>query len=60
MNGNITSSSKGKTGKNNVIEDVDDDVDEPPDTDFSKAAAILFDKIDNGKDDVLQSSNFVD
>ena len=28
--GNITSSSKGKTGKNTMTEDVEDDVDELP------------------------------
>ena len=49
VTGGITSSSMGKTGKNTVIEGVEDDVDELPDSDFSKAAARLFDEIDNGK-----------
>ena len=53
MTGNIPSSSKGKTGKQTVIEDVEDDVDERPDSDFSKAAARVFDIIDNGKAGVL-------
>ena len=43
-----------------MIEDVEDDVDELPDLYFSKAAARVFDKIDNGKDGVLPLSNFVD
>ena len=43
-----------------MIEDVEDDLDELPDSDFTKAVAIIFDKIDNGKDVVLPSSNFVD
>ena len=60
MNGNIPSSYKGSTGEKTMIEDVKDDVYELPDSDFSNAAARLFDKIDNGKDDVLPSSNFVD
>ena len=34
VNGNIPSSSKGKTGENTVIEDVEDDIDELPDADF--------------------------
>ena len=45
--------SKGKTGENTIIEDVEDDGDELPDSYFSKYAARLFDKIDNGKDGVL-------
>ena len=36
MTGNIPLSSKGKTGKNTVIDDVEDDVDELPDSDFPK------------------------
>ena len=60
MTGNIPSSSKGKTGKQTVIEDVEDDVNELPDSDFSKAAAREFYKIYNGKDGVLPSSKFVD
>ena len=58
MTGNIPSSSKGKTGKQTVIEDVEDDVNELPDSDFSKAAARVFDRIDNGKAGVLPSSKF--
>ena len=53
MTGNIPSSSKGKTGEKTVIEDVEDDVYELPDSDFSKAAARVFDKIDNEKYGVL-------
>ena len=34
MTGNITVSSKVNTGEKTTIEDVDDDVDEVPDTDF--------------------------
>ena len=41
-----------------MIEDVEDDVDELPDYIFSKAAAIVFDKIDNGESGVLTSSKF--
>ena len=37
---------------------VEDDVDELLDLDFSKAAAIVFDNIDNGKDGALPSSKF--
>ena len=36
-----------------MIEDVEDDVYELPGSDFSKAAAIIFDKINNVKDGVL-------
>ena len=36
------------------------DVDELPDTDFAKSTAIVFDKIDNGKDGNLPLSKFVD
>ena len=43
-----------------MVEDVEDNVDELPDSDFSKATAIIFDKIDNGKDGVLTLSKFVD
>ena len=35
------------------MEDVEDNVDELLDSDFSKAAVRVFDKIDNGKDGVL-------
>ena len=60
MSGDIPLSYQGNTVKNNVVEDVEDDVDELLDSDFSKAAAIVFDKIDNGKDGVLPSSKFVE
>ena len=43
-----------------MIEDVEDDVDEIFGSDFSKAAARVFDKIDNGEAGVLLSSKFVD
>ena len=36
-----------------MIKDVEYELDEHPDSDFSKAAARLFDKIDNGKACVL-------
>ena len=60
MTGIITSSSKFNIGKNTVMEDMEDDVDELPDSYFSKAAARLFDKIDHGKSGVIPSSKFVD
>ena len=60
MTGNIPLSSKGRTGEKTVIEDFEDDVDELSDLDFSKAAARVFDKINNGKDGVLPLSKFVD
>ena len=60
MTGNIPLSSKGRTGKKTVIENFEDDVDELSDLDFSKAAARVFDKINNGKDGVLPLSKFVD
>ena len=53
MTGNIPSSSKGRTGEETVIEDVEDDVDELPDSDFSQATTRVFDKIYNGKDGIL-------
>ena len=59
MTVNITLSSKGKTGKNTVIEGVKDYIYELPDSDFSKATAIVFDKIENDKSDVLPSSKFL-
>ena len=59
MAGNIPFSSKVKTGKNTVIEYLEDDVDELPDPYFSKSTARVFGKIDYGKDGVLPSSNFV-
>ena len=39
---------------------MEDEVDELPDSDFSKDAAIIFDKIDNEKDGVLTLSKFFD
>ena len=53
MTGNIPLSSKGKTGKNNVIEYVEYDLDELPDSDFSKSVVRIFDKIDKDKNGVL-------
>ena len=50
---------QGKTGEKTVIDDLEDDVDELPDSDFSKSAAIIFDEIYHGKDGVLLSSKFV-
>ena len=43
-----------------MVEDVEYDVNELPDSYFSKAAARVFDKIDNGKDGFLPLSKFVD
>ena len=60
MAGNIPFSSKVKTGKNTVIEYLEDDVDELPDPYFSKSTTIIFDKIDTMKDGVLPLSKFVD
>ena len=60
MTGNITLSSKGKTVEKTMIEDVEDDVDELPDPDFSRAAVRVFDKIDDGKAGVLPLLRFVD
>ena len=60
MTVNISFSSKFRTGKNNIIEYVEDDIDELPNSDLSKAAARVFDKIYNGKAGVLPSSKFVD
>ena len=51
MTGHIPSSSKGKTGKNTVVEDVEDDIDELTDSDFSRATVRLFYERDNGKAD---------
>ena len=45
----ILSSSKGETGKKTVIEDVEDDIDELPDSYFSRATVRLFYEIDNRK-----------
>ena len=49
VTGNIPSSSKGKTGKNTVIEDVEDDKDELPNSDFSRSTVRIFKEIENGK-----------
>ena len=43
-----------------MIEDVEDDVDEPPDLDFYKATVRVFDEIYNGKAGVLPLSKYVD
>ena len=53
MTVNINLSSKENKRENNLIEDVGDDIYELLDSDFSKAAARVFDKINSGKDDVL-------
>ena len=50
----------GKTCRNNVIEDVEYEVYELTDSDFSKADAIILDKIYDGMDFVLPLSKFVD
>ena len=51
---------KGKTCENNVTYNVEDDVDKIPDSSFSKSAAGVVDKLDNGKAGVLPSSKCVD
>ena len=43
-----------------MIEYLEDDVDVLPDSDFSKYAVIVFNKIYNVKDGVFPSSKFVD
>ena len=43
-----------------MIEDVGDDIDEPPDSDFSRSTVRLFYEIYNGKAGLLLSSKFVD
>ena len=43
-----------------MIEDVEDKIYELPETDFAKAAAGVFENIDDGKYGVLPSSKFVD
>ena len=43
-----------------MIEYMEDDVNGIPDSDFAKAAARVFYKIDHGKDGVLSMSKFVD
>ena len=42
-----------------MIEYVEDEVDELPDSDFSKATARVFDKIDHGNYGVIPLSKFV-
>ena len=41
VTGHIPSSSKGKTGKKTVIEDVEDDIDELPNSDFFQSHQTL-------------------
>ena len=43
-----------------MTEDVEDDIYELPDSGFVKYAAIIFDKLDNGKDGILPPPKFVD
>ena len=42
------------------MEDVEDDIDELPNSDFSRATVRLFDEIDNGEAGLLPSSKFGD
>ena len=42
-----------------MIEYVEDDIDELPGSDFSKASARIFDEIDNSKSGVLTLSKFL-
>ena len=42
-----------------MIEDVEDDVDKLPYSDFPGSSVRVFDKIDYGKDGVLPSSKFI-
>ena len=53
MTGNITSSYKGNKSKTTMIEDVEDDIDELPDSYFFKSTGRVFGNIDNGKSSVL-------
>ena len=59
MTGNIKSSYKFKKGKKTAKEDAEDDVDEIPDSYFSKSTASVFDKIDNSKAGVLTLSKLL-
>ena len=43
-----------------MIEDVEDDIYEHPDSYFTKSSAVIFNKIYNGKDGVFPLSKFVD
>ena len=49
VTGHTPSSSEGKTGKKTVIEDVEDDIYELPDSDFSRSTMRLFYELDIGK-----------
>ena len=60
MNGNIPLSYKYKIGEKTAIKDLEDDVDELSDLDFSKSAASVFDEIYHGKAGALPLSNIVD
>ena len=60
MTGNITPSYKSKTAEKTLIEEVEDDVYEPPHSYFSKASTRVFDQLDNGKAGHLLPSKFVD
>ena len=53
VTGHIPLSSKGKTGKKTVIEDMEDNIDGLPDSDFSRATVRLFYEIYNGKAGLL-------
>ena len=59
VTGNIISSSKGNTRKYTLIEDVEDGIDEPPASYFSKAAARICDEIYNRKSCFLPYSKFL-
>ena len=47
VTGNLPSLYKVKNGKNTVIEDVKDEIDKFPDSDYAKAAARVVDEIDH-------------
>ena len=53
VTGNISSLSKGNTSEKTVIEYVEDDIDELPDSDYTKASVRVFDEIYNEKAGVL-------
>ena len=59
MTGNIILSYKGKTAENTVIEDVEEEIYELTDSDSSKSATRVFDKIDHGEAVVLPMSIFL-
>ena len=50
---------KVNTDKKIAIKDVEDDIDEIPETDFAKAIVELFYEIKNGKDGSLPLSNIL-